>query len=393
MKKITIIFAMLILALSVSAQTNRSSRTATSKESAKSTATKTTVEKANEANTTKSTVKPSPAVRTTNNSTTNRSSTSGSTSRTTGNVSKSSSDRVSTTTTERSGERSSSVSTGTASPNRTRTTTTTRTVQPANTSTTSRSTSTRTVPSENNGTTTRSTGTRTVPSGNTGTTNRSSGTVNNGSDNRREATTTSRTSTRVVEPVSTSRRIATPDEYKPVDRNAYSNERKVYYSYHPNRVVRTAPIVRYNVKPIEYRRVHYPYNEPVYREIYWNMNMYNEYIYLYPNYNYWYHPFGYKIQTVSAYDASSFVGDIARIYGRVYEIWYNGQNDEYYFYFGGPYPYNDFSVIVNGNDARRFNRRPERYFRNKNIVVTGLVGFYGGKPEMIIKKSSQIDIY
>jgi hypothetical protein len=359
MKKITIISAMLILTLSISAQTNRS-RTANSDERAKSTATKTTPDKSKEVESTKSTEKPSPAVR---SSTTSRSSSSETRSRSTGTVNRSSTERISPTTSARSSNRGSSVNTGTTAPDRNRTTTTT------------------------------TTRTRTVQSGITGSNNRSTGSVRSGSDNRRVATTTSRTSSRVADPAPTSRRISNPDEYRPVDRNAYSSERKVYYSYHPNRVVRTAPVIKYNVKPIEYRRVHYPYAAPVYREIYWNMNMYNEYIYLYPNYNYWYHPFGYKIQTVSAYDASSFIGDIARIYGRVYDTWYNRENDEYYLYFGGPFPYQDFSVIVDGNDARRFNWKPERYFKNRNIVVTGLVGFYDGKPEMIIKKSSQIDTF
>jgi len=98
--------------------------------------------------------------------------------------------------------------------------------------------------------------------------------------------------------------------------------------------------------------------------------MYHNYSSWYPNYNLWYYPYGYRIHTISAYDAYNYIGEIARIYGRVTEVWYSGETREYYLYIGGPYPYQDFTVIVDYSDARRFSRNPkilhrQEYNRNR----------------------------
>jgi hypothetical protein len=128
-------------------------------------------------------------------------------------------------------------------------------------------------------------------------------------------------------------------------------------------------------------------------DIIWDVHLYHQYRNLYPHYDYWYYPIGYRIHTVSAYDADRYIGEFARIYGRVSEAWYNQETDEFLLYFGEPYPYQDFTVILSNRDARRFSRRPERYFTGKDIAVTGVVSVFDGKPEMVIKRRSQIDIY
>jgi len=127
--------------------------------------------------------------------------------------------------------------------------------------------------------------------------------------------------------------------------------------------------------------------------IIWNENMYHNYSVWYPDFHLWYYPFGYSIQTVSSYDALGSVGEIARVYGAVYDTYYAPESDEFFLYFGGPYPYQDFSIVLNGKDARRFNRRPDRFFTNRYIAVTGLISVWEGKPEIDVKRRSQIDIY
>jgi len=266
--------------------------------------------------------------------------------------------------------------------------------------TTTRSTSVSVEPNRKRPAATRTTTTRTTTSRTKAVEPRSSGrsgdngrVANRSSDNRREATSTRARESRTTVSTTTRTRISRPEEYRPVSRTAYKKERTVYHSYHPTRVVRKAPTVRYHVKPLTYRKVHYPYRRPVHVDIIWDINMYNDYIYLYPNYRYWYYPFGYRVPTVSAYEVGNYIGEIARVYGRVYDTWYSRESDEYYLYFGAPFPFQDFSIIVEGNDARRYSWRPARYFKNRDIAVTGLIGIYDGKPEMVVKRSSQIDVY
>jgi hypothetical protein len=183
-------------------------------------------------------------------------------------------------------------------------------------------------------------------------------------------------------------------EYVPRTEQVYVEKRQTYRTPERPRTVRTySTSANYVHQPIEYRRSYYPYTEPHRLDIIWDMNMYHEYCYLYPQYDYWYYPYGYRIHTISAYDAESYVGEIARIYGRVSDVWYERQSDEYTLYFGEPYPFQDFSVIISGKNARRYSYHPERYFLNRNLAVTGLVSLWENHPEMLIKKRSQIEIY
>jgi hypothetical protein len=183
-------------------------------------------------------------------------------------------------------------------------------------------------------------------------------------------------------------------EYVPRTEQVYVEKRQAYRTPERPRTVRTVThSTNYVNHPVEYRRSYFPYAEPRRVEIIWDVHMYDEYRYLYPQYDYWYYPFGYSIPTISAYDADRFVGEVARIYGKVYDVWYEGQTDEYTLYFGGPYPYQDFSVILPGKNARRYSHSPERYFTNRNIAVTGLVSLWDERPEMLIRKRSQIEVY
>ncbi len=146
--------------------------------------------------------------------------------------------------------------------------------------------------------------------------------------------------------------------------------------------------------PVEYRRVHYPYRRPVHIRVVWNRPMYREYVRIYPEYRYWhrYH-YGHRIRAISAYDAYYHVGDIMNVYGKVSEVYRDRGADVYVLYFGAPYPYHDFTVIVPEHVARRYGWRPEWYFHNRHVWVTGLISFHEDKPEMVIQRRSQLNVY
>ncbi|MFW5645068.1 MAG: hypothetical protein ACOCZL_04075, partial [Bacteroidota bacterium] len=181
--------------------------------------------------------------------------------------------------------------------------------------------------------------------------------------------------------------------YNPKTGRRYEAERRSY-TYRPDRrAVRPAPKVYHAHKPIEYRRKHYVYRVPPRTSIVWTHNMYREYVYLYPEFKLWYYPIGYRIPTISAYDVGGYIGEVARVYGEVYDVWYSPGTREYYLYIGGPFPYQDFTIVLDRHDARRFSRWPERFFSGRHIAATGLISIYEGKPEMFLKKSNQLRVY
>lgn len=181
--------------------------------------------------------------------------------------------------------------------------------------------------------------------------------------------------------------------YAPKTSERDADSRKIYKTHKPNRVFRTAPSIQYTYQTLDYRRVHNPYTIPNVIDIYWNVNMYRNYRLWYPDFDLWYYPYGYRIHTVSAYDSYNYIGEVARIYGQVAEVWYSGESNEYYLYIGAPYPYQDFTIILNAWDAKRFSRYPERYFTNRYLTVTGLISMFENKPEILIRQRSQISMY
>jgi len=149
----------------------------------------------------------------------------------------------------------------------------------------------------------------------------------------------------------------------------------------------------YRPVPVEVRRVKYPYRAPVRSEVIWTVDLSRRYEVYYPAYRPYRYHVGMRLATISAYDSYDFVGEIARVYGRVAETYYSWETDEYFLYVGDYYPYQDFTVVIPGREASDFGRRPERFFDREYIEVTGLITRFEGKPEMVIKRSSQINVY
>lgn len=180
--------------------------------------------------------------------------------------------------------------------------------------------------------------------------------------------------------------------YIPKTATRYNAARKVY-SRNKIRVNRIVSAALHTYSTLEFRRLHKPYRKPLLSTIFWNAKMYRNYRLWYPDFKLWYYPYGYRIHTISAYDSYNYIGEIARVYGEVTEVWYSRDTREYFLYIGGPYPYQDFTIILKSRDARRFSWDPVRYFTNRHLTATGLLSVFEDKPEMQIRKRSQISMY
>ncbi|KPL17234.1 MAG: hypothetical protein AMS26_01730 [Bacteroides sp. SM23_62] len=172
----------------------------------------------------------------------------------------------------------------------------------------------------------------------------------------------------------------------------HTTQRKHYTT--PNRrAVRTNHVKGYHYNPVRYRTVNYHYRVPKRIHVTWTHSMYHDYRIMYPEFGYWYYPIGYRIVTIPSYHAYYHIGEVRNIYGRVHEVYYSWTTDEYHLYFGGNYPYHDFTVIISGRHARNFSMHPELYFEGRYMWVTGLLSTFEGRPELIVKRRSQIHLY
>ncbi len=132
---------------------------------------------------------------------------------------------------------------------------------------------------------------------------------------------------------------------------------------------------------------------PVRFIFYWTPEIRVRFSRYYPELDLYRYPAGYRLRSISIYDAAYFRGEVASVYGRVYEVYYSRMTDEYLLYFGDRYPYHYFTAVVPGYVAERFSRRPWNFFRNEHLVVTGLITMYNGLPEIAVRSEEQIRLY
>ncbi|MFW5658154.1 MAG: hypothetical protein ACOCYF_01775 [Bacteroidota bacterium] len=223
----------------------------------------------------------------------------------------------------------------------------------------------------------------------------------------RERTTT-RTATTISRETNEQRRnTGSRNYYNKRERgNANVQHKRVYDVKRETRAVKHHPTSRIYVnrheikyhhvtrpKPIRYRSVYHPYREPVHVHLVWTPAVYREYCVMYPEIREWKYRHRYSVHTVSAYDAMYHVGEIRRVYGKVYDTYYVPDTDEYFLYIGARYPYHDFSIVLPGYIARKYSRRPQRYFFLEHVAVTGLISTFEGIPEVVVKRNSQIRVY
>lgn len=162
---------------------------------------------------------------------------------------------------------------------------------------------------------------------------------------------------------------------------------KVYgHYYYPSKRVKM------HVHPVTYHNHYRVMYYPSHLDIIWTRKMHRYYLDIYPGY-YWGYPVGYRINTISAFEARYNIGEVTRVYGRVYATWFNRETDDLLLFFGGEYPNQEFTMIVPGNIARRFSWRPERYFLGQHVFATGLITSFEGRPEMVVKRRGQLEIY
>jgi len=172
--------------------------------------------------------------------------------------------------------------------------------------------------------------------------------------------------------------------------NKFSTER--YYGGHHYHYAYPTQKVKFHYHHDTYLNNYHVLYYPAYTNIHWNRHMYRDYRRWYPDYS-WNYNYGHRIQTISVFDAKFNLGEVANVYGRVYATWYNEETNDYLLFFGGDYPYQQFTVVLPARIARKFSWRPERYFLGEHITITGLITTFDGNPEIVVKDRHQIGVY
>ncbi len=186
------------------------------------------------------------------------------------------------------------------------------------------------------------------------------------------------------------------DNYEALRRSDdFRREYRDYDNWNHRRHIRIVNHYHYRYVPIplEVRRVRYVYRHPVHINLIWTPTLLHRFMYYYPTHNYWDIDFGREIETISAYDAQDYVGSVKRVYGKVEEVYYSPEDENYMLYIGAPFPYHDISVVVPRHIAQDITRSPKWYFENEHVWVVGLINQWEGKPEIVVRDEDQIRRY
>jgi micrococcal nuclease len=97
----------------------------------------------------------------------------------------------------------------------------------------------------------------------------------------------------------------------------------------------------------------------------------------------------YPQNKISAIDAKNHIGENETVIGIDSQV-YHSRGGACFLDIDGNYPDNTFAAVIFKSDLKKFKDIDE--YEGKEIEVTGKIKEYNGKPEIILKSESQIEI-
>lgn len=93
-------------------------------------------------------------------------------------------------------------------------------------------------------------------------------------------------------------------------------------------------------------------------------------------------------------EASKHVGETVTVCEKVYETEFMEKSKQKltFLKMGGVYPMHKIDIVINFEDRKNFGDKPEAYYLDKDVCITGKVVELKGKPQIIISKPADIQI-
>ena len=94
--------------------------------------------------------------------------------------------------------------------------------------------------------------------------------------------------------------------------------------------------------------------------------------------------------TIPAADAAKHVGETGTVVGVLNGYHFGGQKKPTYWNIYGEYPNNSFTAVIFAEDVGKFpNVKP---LIGKTLSITGTIQLHNGKPEIILKDVTQVQV-
>jgi micrococcal nuclease len=93
-------------------------------------------------------------------------------------------------------------------------------------------------------------------------------------------------------------------------------------------------------------------------------------------------------------DAAKHEGDSVKICTKIFGARYfeNSNRAPTLLNAGAKYPDAPLTIVIFGESRSNFKNKPEEFYTDKNICVTGRIVIYKGKPEIILTSEEQIKV-
>lgn len=93
-------------------------------------------------------------------------------------------------------------------------------------------------------------------------------------------------------------------------------------------------------------------------------------------------------------DVIHYVNQQATVCGKIASTYFDSisRRKPTFLNFRYPHPDETFTVIIWGDDRKHFPEAPEKYFKNKQVCVTGKIILFHNQPEMIISSPEQVQL-
>jgi hypothetical protein len=94
--------------------------------------------------------------------------------------------------------------------------------------------------------------------------------------------------------------------------------------------------------------------------------------------------------TIAVKDAAKHIGENVTICDKIYGGKFLNGAGLTLLDMGGAHPNEVLTLLIKGDDRKKFKDAPEDAFKGKSVCVTGTLVDYKGKPEIIITEATQI---
>jgi len=96
---------------------------------------------------------------------------------------------------------------------------------------------------------------------------------------------------------------------------------------------------------------------------------------------------------IAAVEAAAHVGEVATVCDEVASTRHlTGGRRPTFLNLGQPYPDQDLTILIWGEDRSKFADPPERAFRDRYVCVTGRVELYRGRPQIVVREPASLRI-